>query len=234
MQNMHSRQQPESAVPTLLTARQVQDILHIDRSTVYRMAESGRLPAIRVGSQWRFHSDAIAALLEPAPAHPVVHVPDDSRPVAAADHPVGIDVNAASAVVRVSAELLGVMMLVTDMNGRPLTDIANPCAWFAAHADDPGVMDSCLTEWHNLAQHDDFRPAFRAGAAGFECARAFIRSGWSLVGMVLAGGVAPAGGRPGLHELDHEQRERVLSALPMIAATLAQTAPGNGVGKEES
>ena len=36
--------------PALLNARQVQEILHVDRSTVYRMAESGRLPAIRVGA----------------------------------------------------------------------------------------------------------------------------------------------------------------------------------------
>lgn len=39
---------------TLLTSKAVQLILNVDRSTVYRMAQDGRLPAIKVGRQWRF------------------------------------------------------------------------------------------------------------------------------------------------------------------------------------
>ena len=38
----------------LLTTSEVQQILSVDRTTIYRMVESGRLPAIRVGKQWRF------------------------------------------------------------------------------------------------------------------------------------------------------------------------------------
>ena len=41
-------------MPDLLTTTQVQDLLQVDRTTIYRMVESGRLPAIRVGKQWRF------------------------------------------------------------------------------------------------------------------------------------------------------------------------------------
>ena len=43
----------------LLTARQVQQLLRVDKSTVYRMASDGRLPAIKVGKQWRFPADEI-------------------------------------------------------------------------------------------------------------------------------------------------------------------------------
>jgi len=35
----------------LLTTHQVQDLLKVDRSTIYRMVEAGRLPAVRVGKQ---------------------------------------------------------------------------------------------------------------------------------------------------------------------------------------
>ncbi len=38
----------------LLTTKELQAILHVDRTTIYRMAESGRLPAVKVGDQWRF------------------------------------------------------------------------------------------------------------------------------------------------------------------------------------
>ena len=43
----------------MLTAKEVQDLLQVDRSTIYRMAEAGRLPAIKVGKQWRFPADQI-------------------------------------------------------------------------------------------------------------------------------------------------------------------------------
>ena len=60
---MHSMHTEVEQPRRLLTARQVQDVLHIDRSTVYRMAEDGRIPAIKVGKQWRFPSDEILALV---------------------------------------------------------------------------------------------------------------------------------------------------------------------------
>ena len=43
----------------MLTAKEIQSLLDVDRSTVYRMAEDGRLPAIKVGRQWRFPAQKI-------------------------------------------------------------------------------------------------------------------------------------------------------------------------------
>ena len=37
-----------------LTTRQIQEILQVDRTTIYRMADSGRIPAVKIGNQWRF------------------------------------------------------------------------------------------------------------------------------------------------------------------------------------
>ena len=39
---------------TYLTAKDLQDLIRVDKSTIYRMAEDGRLPAVKVGRQWRF------------------------------------------------------------------------------------------------------------------------------------------------------------------------------------
>lgn len=204
-------------VRQLLTAQQVQGILHVDRSTVYRMAEDGRLPARRVGRQWRFPADEIRAMVEdgslpPATAEPI---PPAAGSLAAVAAPV----------TEVAAELLGVMMVVTDMEGRPLTPIANPCAWFAIHGEEPGVMDNCLREWRELADDHDFEPRFRTGQVGFDCARSFVRSGRELIGMVLAGGICPTtSSDPELYELTDEQRARVLKALPKIAAAISRNA----------
>jgi excisionase family DNA binding protein len=248
----------------LLTALEVQELLHIDRSTVYRMAEDGRLPAIRVGRSWRFPADRIEALLDsgqadaasgsPAPTPtqslgavaparllgtgapalsvvPATALESGTDLVdlsAAATPDPTLNTDAASAAVEVAADLLGVMMVVTDMHGRPVTDVANPSTWFSAHADSPDVLDACVTEWRDLADHPDFTPRFHEGALGFQCARAFIRHGSTLVGMVLAGGVSPSTDvnvDPDLYHLDDAARRQVLDALPRIAAAISTTPP---------
>jgi hypothetical protein len=118
------------------------------------------------------------------------------------------------------------MMVATDMHGRPLTGVANPSRWFAARADDPASLADCVVEWKILADEPDFEPQFLTGQLGFQCARAYIRSGTSLVGMVLAGGVAPPGNDSDeLYHLDAAQRGRVLTALPKVAAALSRTLP---------
>ena len=50
----------------LLTVAEVADLLRINKSTVYRMAKQGRLPATRVGRQWRFRRSVLERLLEPS------------------------------------------------------------------------------------------------------------------------------------------------------------------------
>ena len=199
---------------SLLTARQVQTMFGVDRSTVYRMAEDGRLPALKIGRQWRFRPEEIERLLAATPGAAVLN---DASPALPAS---------ASAVVEVAADLLGVMMVAADMHGRPLTGVANPSGWFAARADDPASLADCVAEWKMLADEPDFEPQFLTGQLGFQCARAYIRSGTSLVGMVLAGGVAaPGSDSDELYHLDAAQRAQVLAALPKVAAALSRTLP---------
>lgn len=199
---------------SLLTARQVQTMFGVDRSTVYRMAEDGRLPAIKIGRQWRFRPEEIERLLVASPGAAMLNGTPPALPASAA------------AVVEIAADLLGVMMVATDMHGRPLTGVANPSRWFAARADDPASLADCVVEWKILADEPDFEPQFLTGQLGFQCARAYIRSGTSLVGMVLAGGVAPPGNDSDeLYHLDAAQRGRVLTALPKVAAALSRTLP---------
>lgn len=227
------------AVRQLLTAQQVQRMLEIDRSTVYRMAEDGRLPAIKVGRQWRFPADHIAALLDPnraagalgaapgAPPKPALAPQARPLPQFGADAAAGLQFGAeALSVLQISAELLEVMMIVTDMNGQPLSPVVNPCDWFVEQADDPEIVRACLAEWQSMADDPDCMPRFHTGVLGFQCARAFVRSGTALVGMVMAGGIAPpASAAPGLYQLDDGERRRVLRSLPRVAAALSHVSP---------
>jgi excisionase family DNA binding protein len=193
----------------LLTTRQVEDRLHVDSSTLYRMASDGRLTAVKVGRQWRFPAAAVEALL--ASGSPSAPTPPPDSTV--------------QAVLDVCASLLGVMMVATDMAGRPVSAVANPCPWFAQRADDETTLMACTREWQVMADDLDFAPHFQLGTLGFECARVFVRSGSELVGMVLVGGVAPQGSdTPGLYHLDAGRRQAVLDALPKVSAVLSRSA----------
>ncbi|MDJ0498427.1 MAG: helix-turn-helix domain-containing protein [Acidimicrobiia bacterium] len=175
---------------TLLTAKQVQEIFRVDRSTIYRMAEDGRLPAVKVGRQWRFPSEHLESLLgqsngESTPPSPAVATSDHValRAILPGD--------TAQAVADLAADLFGVMAVVTDMQGQALTTVANPCGYFDAVFDGVYTADRCSTGWRRLGEEIDLEPRFLPSHLGFLCARSFIRVGTNLAGMVIVGGVAP-------------------------------------------
>ena len=45
--------------PTVMTLEEVSRYLRINKSTVYRMAREGTLPAWKLGNVWRFKKDSI-------------------------------------------------------------------------------------------------------------------------------------------------------------------------------
>jgi excisionase family DNA binding protein len=71
-----------------LTTEEVLDYLQVNLRTVYRLIKAGKIPAVRVGRQWRFRKRDIDAWLEsqrprnvrPAPAAPRVAAPPTGRP----------------------------------------------------------------------------------------------------------------------------------------------------------
>ena len=53
-----------TAVPRILTAKEVADYLRCHISTVYRLAKTGKLPGFRLGADWRFREDALQNWLD--------------------------------------------------------------------------------------------------------------------------------------------------------------------------
>ena len=209
------------AISDLLTAAAVSDRLGIDRSTVYRMAADGRLPAVKVGTQWRFVPSALDEVLADGAI-------SDVLPGAGA---VSLR-TARESVLRAVAPMLDVMMVVTDMQGHLLTDVVNPCMWFRQIGDDPDRLAACTVQWQRMASDVEFTPRLEVGSHGFACARSFVRHGNELVGLVVAGGVAPedldrgAAVDAGLYFLDERARARLLTELPRVAAAISDlTAP---------
>ncbi len=233
---------------TFLTTRQVQDLINVDRSTVYRMAEDGRLPGVKVGRQWRFAADRIAGQLGLATAHASDHLA--ASRAGPLPHRLGqlLLPEAAQSVADLLGDLFNTMAVVTDIEGRPITEVANPCGFFSAIADQPYATAACLEGWRRLAHEPELEPSFVPSHLGFLCARSFIRVDHQLVGMVIVGGVTPPRWPPSgehLHQiarelavspallnetihltwdLDNHQQQRILDLLPRVADLISQLA----------
>ena len=224
--------QTTHTTPTYLTARDVQELIRVDRSTIYRMSESGRLPAIKIGRQWRFPSDAIHEWLGSTPNGDTGTLPRSST----------------QDVADLFAELHGVMVIVTDIGGSPLTSVSNPCGYFSAVSGEASALERCITEWKALGNQYDFEPRLRPSHLGFLCTRAFIRVGNELSGMVISGGIAPEAWPPSnaeieaiaiesrvpvaavertindVHRLSLAEQEHLLTSVPILAKHLSRIA----------
>lgn len=237
----------------MMTAKEVQELLQVDRSTIYRMAEAGQLPAIKVGKQWRFPADQIdgwfQAQIGPAPA--VVgggtavarHQPlTNDQPHDLAEL---LPMECVQQIQEPFAELLGVMLVITDMEGNPITRPSAPCGLFNTISQQPHAIQRCIQSWHDLAAVIDLNPQFSVSHLGLLCARSMIRVGTELKGMIIAGCIAPENWPPTPQEvekmasefgvspvvmndhlneiyiLDKTQQARVLTFLPRIATIIA-------------
>lgn len=232
---------------TFLTSQEIQDLISVDRSTVYRMAEDGRLPGVKVGRQWRFPADRVAAQLGLTVG---VDMPER---LPAADDAVESDGLAAllrpddaQSITDLIGELFGVMAVITDMGGRPITSVSNPCGYYAAVADQPGAVAACLSQWRMFAAEPHVAPRWTLTHLGFLCARTFLWVDLKPVGMIVVGGVTPPSWPPRrefvesiadevgasrqllldrVHEtwhLDQDEQRRVLRLLPQLGDFVSQ------------
>ena len=173
----------------MLTAKEMQTILEIDRSTVYRMAEDGRLPAIKVGRQWRFPANKIDSWLstQEASIFSTPLTPSSQIEYTAEQFPF----ECVQMMQDTFAEAMGVMLIITDMTGKPLTQFSNACGLFAAIGDNDVLWEKCMTHWQEMADSLSLEPQYIESYLGLLCSRAFIRVGTELKGMVFVGGIAP-------------------------------------------
>jgi excisionase family DNA binding protein len=181
-----------------LTTHQVQELLSIDRTTIYRMVQSGQLPAIRVGKQWRFARIEIDRWLRSQTASggrespaPYAGTPVTAPAVAADNLAELLPLPSLQLIQDAFAEALGVMMVVTDMEGRPVTRVSNSCGLYDTVIGNAEAAARCIQGWHRLAGGLTMEPRFAPSDLGLLCTRGLIRSANELKGMVFLGGIAP-------------------------------------------
>jgi excisionase family DNA binding protein len=199
----------------LLTTKELQAILNVDRTTIYRMAESGRVPAVKVGGQWRFPRQQIESWLRQSAAVPAQ--PAQVAPVAALDaRPVEIFPLECVQLIQDSfADALGVMIVATDLEGQAVTRASNACGLYTAAESSPAGRQRCLELWARIGNDPSIAPRFIESHLGLLCARGLIRVGNELRAMLVVGGIAPQGWPP-----DEEQMARIAADLDLPADVL--------------
>jgi len=50
--------------PEILTAKQLAEYLQMDEHTIYRLAKKGKIPAMKIGAEWRFKKNLIDKWIE--------------------------------------------------------------------------------------------------------------------------------------------------------------------------
>ncbi len=162
----------------LLTTKQVQDHLQVDRTTIYRMLKDGRLQGVKVGQQWRFPRSEVDGLLVAAFA-PERDAPRLSREV--------LPIHCLQSIQDVSAETVEVGAIITDTDGLPITTISNSCEFCNLILSTESGQQACIESWRKLAHQHPKLPQFFTCHAGFQYARARIEADGVAPAMFVAG-----------------------------------------------
>lgn len=163
---------------TLLTAKQVQELLSVDRTTIYRMIKDGRLQGVKVGKHWRFQEHAIFNLLQ-----------NSQYPVNVSKDPKDILFPYAcmQSIQDVFAEVAEVGTVIVDCNGQPLTEISNSCEFCNMILDSSKGRQACINSWKHLTDQNTTQPFFFKCHAGLQYARARIDIHGELMAMLVSG-----------------------------------------------
>ncbi|NOZ26737.1 MAG: helix-turn-helix domain-containing protein [Chloroflexi bacterium] len=188
----------------LLTTRQLQEMLQVDRTTIYRMVGSGQLPAVRVGNQWRFPREAVERWLQ---GHTVAGTPPSAEATIPSPQPSEdahslFPLECVQQIQDAFADALGVMIVVTDLEGRLITRPSNPCGLYTAADQVPSAHSRCIELWVRMAHNPTLQPRFIPSHLGLLCARGLVRVGAELKAMVIIGGIAPDRWPPSEEEIE--------------------------------
>jgi excisionase family DNA binding protein len=163
---------------TLLTAKQAQELLKVDRTTIYRMLKDGRLIGVKVGHQWRFYTSEVNDLLVGAK-----RFNENEVPVSVEILPL----RCMQSVQDVFAEIAEVGAVTTGEDGQPLTRISNSCDFCKLILGSEEGRQACVASWRRLVDQKDIEPEFTTCHAGLQYARARIEVKEQLIAILVAG-----------------------------------------------
>lgn len=176
----------------LLTVKEVQDLLKVDRITVYRMLKDGRLTGVKIGQQWRFQRQEVDGLLSGG-AHsltqinPIDRVDGNGNGNGNSSGVEALPVHCVQLIQNVFAEVAQIGSVTTDAEGKPITEFSNSCAFCSLIMGTEKGRQGCIASWRALSNQHDQSPRFATCHAGLQYARAPIDLKGHMVAMLIAG-----------------------------------------------
>jgi excisionase family DNA binding protein len=189
----------------LLTTRQVQNLLKVDRITIYRMVQDGRLKGVKIGQQWRFQQSEVQRLLNGA-------APEENQTALKPPLPV----HCLQTIQELFSRISRLGGLVVDDAGEPVTALSGDCTLCRMLQAAPGGAQACRRSWQEMAAAAAAGEREFTCHAGLTCLAAPVMDGEALAAWFLAGQVrlSPADAE----ELAARARELAADyALPLSA-----------------
>jgi excisionase family DNA binding protein len=167
-----------------LTTRQTQDILKVDRITIYRMLNDGRLKGTKIGQQWRFSRSDVESLLNGTKLLEDTGKSsyDGTLPV----HCLQTIQDLFTAVSQYSAVLF-------NLQGNLITSISNPCSFCKLFYVNPDLADTCHSSRSKFVEQAQNGEKRFTCHAGLHYAGRFVTSGEGVIGLFLVGGYRISG-----------------------------------------
>lgn len=175
---------------TLLTTRQLQDLLQVDRMTIYRMLHDGHLPGFKVGGQWRFPRQAIEQWLQEQQERKAALTAPGVLP--SSSSALALPLSCVQAIQDLMAEALEVGMVTTAPDGTPLTRVSRCGSFCALILDTEGGRQRCVRSWRAAVSHPSNRgkergPQVNRCHAGLGYVSEQVEVSGELVAVICAG-----------------------------------------------
>lgn len=171
----------------LLTARQVQDLLKVDRITVYRMLNDGRLRGNKIGQQWRFSRLDVENLVNG------LKVGEDTQKN---NEDTGLPVHCLQTIQNLFATVSQYSAVLISMQGNLITEMSSACEYCRFVCGQDSIKDLCR------ASHNGFVKQAQTGKKRFTChaglnyAGTVVQSAGEPIGLFLVGGYRREGVSP--------------------------------------
>jgi excisionase family DNA binding protein len=161
-----------------LTAKQVIELLNIDRTTLYRMIKENRIKGVKVGSHWRFLASDVNAIMNGRTPDllPSIEPPKEVLPV-----------HCIQPIQEVFSDIIGVAALTTDYEGNPITEISNSCKFCKMILSTELGKEACRNSWKNLKFSNDGEPVFNTCHAELKYSGASIKVENTEVAKLITG-----------------------------------------------
>jgi excisionase family DNA binding protein len=162
----------------LLSTRQVINILKVDRITIYRMLQDGRLQGVKIGKQWRFPRSAVERLIGGAVPQPEIPQPEAN---------VTFPTHCVQTIQDLFSEVSQISAVIVDADGETLTEVSHPCRFCQIIRQTESGQEACRASWKEFARQSKAGSRYFTCHAGIQYISAPILAQEKLVGHFLAG-----------------------------------------------